>query len=110
MKWSIFNIWCDWFCQDGLDESLLSEEAGTRGGDVNRKQSADEGGIFQISKKIEFGEMAVRSYNLVSFLLSFAMEKSVVFWVGGCWSVHVQGMFFNQWGIIVFYSALIVSV
>lgn len=65
---------------DGLDESLLSEEAGLRGDDFPSEEphplhTASDKGIFQISKKIEMGEMA--------------------------------GMFFNQWGIIIFYSALI---
>ncbi|KAG0589474.1 hypothetical protein KC19_1G022900 [Ceratodon purpureus] len=66
--------------RDRLDESLLSEEAGQPGDDFPSEEShsldkPSEEGIFEISKKIEMGEMA--------------------------------GMFFNQWGIIVFYSALI---
>lgn len=66
--------------KDGLDESLLSEEAGHRGDDFPSEESQslhtpNDEGIFQISRKIEMGEMA--------------------------------GLFFNQWGIIIFYSALI---
>jgi hypothetical protein len=54
-------------CQDdGLDESLLSEEAGLRGDDFPSEEphplhTASDKGIFQISKKIEMGEMAVCS-------------------------------------------------
>jgi len=54
--------------KDGLDESLLSEEAGHRGDDFPSEElqslhTPNDEGIFQISRKIEMGEMAGLFFN-----------------------------------------------
>lgn len=86
--------------------------------------------MFQISKKIEMGEMAVCSMHFIYFKIPnpFLFQNEIkvhscIYRVSARKRVHwlcnlnaylvavawVQAMFFNQWGIIIFYVALIVS-